>query len=73
MPQALHVDRIFADELVFEGFDGRLADQSGAAKADAGDVLVGLDLHDTQARMGVGVLAVADRHRARPAELLGGY
>src|SRR5437016_3909015 len=72
VPQALDVDRILADQVVFQGFDGCLADQARAAEADTRDVFVGLDLDDAQARVGVGVLAITDRHPPRPAELFGG-
>ncbi len=60
VPEPLDVDRVLAEQLVLQGLDGRLADEPGAAQPDARHALVRLDPDDSQAGVGVRMLAIAD-------------
>src|SRR5262249_2053799 len=65
-PEALVVERILADELLFQSVDRRAGDPRRRAKSNAGNALVGVKLHDAKPGVGVGMLAVADWLVARP-------
>ena len=72
VPEALDVDRVFADQHPASGarwWPVRFRRRRPSPMPD--DALVGLDLDQAKARVGVGVLAVRDRLVPRPAVLLG--
>jgi hypothetical protein len=71
VPEPLHVVRVLPEQLRRQDLDRGPADRAAAAEADPGDPLIGLDFHQRQSGVGVGVQPIGDRLVARPLVLLG--